>query len=321
MRSLNSPLREGKRARPARALLLLGLMTGAGMPLRTDAAPVTAPPVAIGPFIGDLPDLYRMASQSDLSVLAEVSGLTRYAEFKVIERFAGTYAEPTLSIQFRGQSWEQRLAGQERIEFQPGERYLLFLRQYREHGATVDPDLFELADVDWGKQRLNQEDEGPYVEAMRLLLGALSREQPRERWSVLGGLVGSRNVLAATAALHQIGEAGIAGEGAIPVVLEQMDRHIAPLTLAGLELLRRLGPALPPTFSRASLAEAIHLRVAWTGSDPVPVRRLALRSLTALGSAALPWVEKIAKEDADQTIRYDAAVAVLDARSTEKKPR
>jgi hypothetical protein len=278
-------------------------------------------PAPIGPFIGDLPDLYRMAAEAELCVLGEVTGLTRYAEFKVVERFTGKYDDPTLAIQFRGQSWEQRLDGQERIEFNSGDRYLLFLRRYREHGQVVDPRLFELADVNWGRQRLDGEKEASYVEAMRLLLGALTREEPRERWSVLGGLVGGRNVLAAVAALHQIGEAGIAGEGAIPVVLEQMDRHVASLTLAGLELLRRLGPALPPTFSRASLAEAIHLRISWSGSDPVPVRRLALRTLLALGAPAIPWIEKIAKEDADQTIRYDAAVAVLDARESSKKPR
>jgi hypothetical protein len=260
-----------------------------------------------------------MASQSEVAVLAEVAGLTRYAEFKVVERFTGKYDEPNLSIQFRGQSWEQRLDGQERIEFHTGDRYLLFLRRYRERGKVVDPRIFELAEVNWGRQHLDAEEEPSYVEAMRLLLGALMREEPRERWSVLGGLIGSRNVLAAAAALHQIGEAGIAGEGAIPVVLEQMDRHIASLTIAGLELLRRLGPTLPPSFSRASLAEAIHVRIAWSGTDPVPVRRQALRCLLALGDSSTPWIEKIAKEDADQTIRYEAAVAAFDARSPAKK--
>jgi len=320
MRSLNSPPREGKLARSAPALVCFGLTLGATVPSLTVAAREAAP-TAIGPYIGDLPDLYRMAAESDLCVLGEVSSLTRYAEFKVVERFTGKYDASTLSILFRGQSWEQRLDGNERIEFRPGERYLLFLRQYREHGQVVDPGLFELADVDWGRQRLHGEEEGAYVEAMRLLLGALMREEPRDRWIVLGGLVGSRNVLAAAAALHQIGEAGIAGEGAIPVVLEQMDRHIASLTLAGLELFRRLGPALPPTFARASLAEAIHLRIAWSGADPVPVRRLALRCLMALGAPAIPWIEKIAKEDADQSIRYDAAVAALEARPKATKSR
>jgi len=321
MRSLNSPPREGKHAPPAHALLLLGLLLGVPPAAPRAAAPPEDRATPIGPFIGDLPDLYRMAAESELSVLGEVAGLTRYAEFKVVERFTGKHDEPTVAIQFRGQSWEQRLDGEDRIEFRPGERYLLFLKRYREHGQVVEPAIFELADVKWGRQRLNGEDEASYVEAMRLLLGALTREEPRERWSVLGGLVGSRNVLAAAAALHQIGEAGIAGEGAIPVVLEQMDRHIASLTLAGLELLRRLGPALPPTFSRASLAEAIHLRIAWSGTDPLPVRRQALRCLLALGSPAIPWIEKIAKDDADQAIRYDAAVAALEARSAAKKPR
>jgi hypothetical protein len=318
MRSLNSAPHERKRVPTAHALLLLGLLLGAAP---VAAAPPDDRPAPIGPFIGDLPDLYRMAAQSELAVLGEVTGLTRYAEFKVVERFTGKYEEPNLSIQFRGQSWEQRLDGQERIEFRPGDRYLLFLKRYREHGKVVDARIFELAEVNWGRQRLDAEAESSYVEAMRLLLGALTREEPRERWSVLGGLVGSRNVLAAAAALHEIGEAGIAGEGAIPVVLEQMDRHIASLTLAGLELLRRLGPTLPPTFSRTSLAEAVHLRIGWSGTDPVPVRRLALRCLLALGSPAIPWIEKIAKEDADQTIRYEAAVAALEARSSGKKPR
>ena len=320
MRSLNSPPREGKHIRRAHPFLVLGLVLGATLAPQS-AAPPDDGRGPIGPFIGDLPDLYRMAAESELAVLGEVAGLTRYAEFKVVERFTGKYDESNLAIQFRGQSWEQRLDGQERIEFRPGERYLLFLRHYRERGQVVDARLFELAEVNWGRQRLNAEEEASYVEAMRLLLGALTREEPRERWIVLGGLVGSRNVLAAAAALHQIGEAGIAGEGAIPVVLEQIDRHIASLTLAGLELLRRLGPSLPPTFARASLAEAIHLRIAWSGADPLPVRRLALRCLVALGPTAIPWIEKIAKEDADQTIRYDAAVAALDARSSGKKPR
>lgn len=318
MGSLMPPHAEGKPVGARRiavrlaGAVLLGSLAASGIPSAA-AAGTPRPPAPGGPYISGIPDLYRMAARSEISVLGEVSALTRYAELRVVEAFAGGYAEPALKIQFRGQSWERRLDGASRIEFRTGERYLLFLRRYREHGKVTDPTVFELADGDWGCHLLTGEEEPVYVEAMRLLMGALSRTEPRERWIAMGGLLGSRNHLAAAAAMQQVAEAGVAGEGAIPVVLEQMGRGIAPLKEAGLALLDRLGPTLPRSFDRGSLAEAIHRRIEWSGGDPIPVRKTAVHCLVGLGPSAVPWLDRIAKEDASQEVRYEAAVAVLAA--------
>jgi len=259
----------------------------------------------------DLPDLYQMAVESDSTVLATVKQLTRYAVLEVEEVYGGRFRAAELRVMYQAKSWERRLDGLNSIRFRTGERYLLFLRYHRAHDEVVAEDLFELMDADWGRVKLEPEGGALYIEAMRLLMGAATRPEMEQRQAVLVGLLGSPNHLAAASAMGQAYRQRLGSAEQIPVLLAQMDRGIAGLQLGALKILRRLGPTLPENLDRNALAEAIHRRIGWNGSDPAGLRVQAVKTLRALGPAAIPKLKQVARADVDQNIRYEAAVALL----------
>lgn len=260
----------------------------------------------------DLPDLYQMAVESDSTVLATVKELTRFAVLEVEEIYGGRFRAPKLRLMYQAQSWERRLDGDDSIRFRSGERYLLFLRYHREHDEVVAADLFELMDPDWGRVKLDPEGGALYIEAMRLLMGAATRPVLEQRQAVLVGLLASPNHLAAASAMGQAYRRRLGSAEQIPMLLAQMDRGIAGLRLGGLKILRRLAPTLPDNLDRGALAEAIHRRVGWDGTDPTALRKEAVNTLVAIGPAAVPKLKKVARADVDQNIRYRVAVALLD---------
>ncbi len=271
----------------------------------------TRPPSHGELMLLDLPDLYQMAVESDSTVLARVKQLTRYAVLEVEEIYGGRFRAPELRVMYQAKSWERRLDGQSSIRFRPGERYLLFLRYHRAHDEVVAADLFELMDADWGQVKLEPEGGALYIEAMRLLMGAATRPEMEQRQAVLVGLLASPNHLAAASAMGQTYRRRLGSAEQIPVLLAQMDRGIAGLQLGALKILRRLAPTLPQNLDRSALAEAIHRRIGWNGSDPAALRKKAVETLLAIGPAAIPKLKQVAREDVDQNIRYDAAVALL----------
>jgi hypothetical protein len=260
----------------------------------------------------DLPDLYEMAGRSESVVLGTVKEIARYATFHVEEIYAGSFRAPELRVMYRSESWERRLDGIGGFRFRPGERYLLFLKYHREHEKVVSEDLFELMDGDWGRLLISDEGGSVYIEAMRLLMGAASRPNLLEQHAVLVGLLASPNHLAAAAAMNQVYQRRLGSVDSIPTLLAQMDLGIAGLRLGALKILRRMAPALPANLDRGSLAAAVHRRISWDDSDPVAVREEAVRMLAALGPAAEPLLRSISRTDADQQVRYRAAVLALE---------
>jgi hypothetical protein len=260
----------------------------------------------------DNPNLYQRLFRSEFACLGEVVEIGQYATFEAKETYAGKIDGSRFQVVYRGMSWGRRVTGLNPIKFKVGDRFLLFLRYYREHERPVRPDLFELLDGAWGQIPLRGEGEKALVEGMRLLIGAATRPSPGERDAVLLGLIGSPNPYAAGAAMTQVLVEGLAGIEQIPVLLSQMDGGVAPLKLGALRILRKMGPTLPDTFDATTLAEAIFLRVGWGGEDPVEVRRTAVDALGTLGVDALEQVREVSRVDADQSVRYDAAVWVLE---------
>jgi hypothetical protein len=289
---------------------MAGLVAAGARP--STAGPETVPYDLLG--TEDNPNLYQRLGQSELACLAEVIEDAHYATLRAVEIFAGRLDGERFEIVYRGLSWGRRVEGEGRIRFTRGDRFLLFLRYYREHGRPVRPDLFELIDADWSRLPMSGESERLYVDAMRLLIGAAARPTLPERQAVLLGLLGSPNQVAAGAAMSLVAEAGLGGVDDIPLLLAQMDRGIAGLKLGALRILRKLGPTLPPSLDRGSVADAIQRRVAWRGRDPLETRLEAVRTLMALGAAARPQVEEVARTDADQAVRYEAAVWLVESR-------
>jgi len=263
----------------------------------------------------DLPDLYQMAVESDSTVLTTVKELTRFAVMQVNEIYGGRFRSPELRVMYQAKSWERRLDGYSSIRFRPGENYLLFLSYHREHEQVMAEDLFELTDADWGRVKLEAEGGTLYIEAMRLLMGAATRPEVEERQAVLIGLLASPNQLAAASAMNQAYRRRLGSVKQIPVLLAQMDRGIAGLKLGAAKIIRRLAPTLPDNLDRGALAEAFHGRIGWDGGDPAALRRESVNTLLAIGPAALPQLKQVARSDADQNIRYQAAVALLDFES------
>ena len=286
------------------AVAVLGLCPASG------EAPAPPPYDLLG--TEENPNLYQRMGRSEFACLAEVVEVGHYARFRAVEVYAGQVYDPEFEIMYRGMSWGRRVENLSRIRFEKGDRYLLFLRYYREHDKPVRADLFELQDGAWGQLRLSGESESLYVQAMRLLIGAATRPEIRDRQAVLIGLIGSPNQLAAGAAMAMVASTGIAGIDEIPVLLGQMDRGIIGLKLGALRILRKMGPTFPATLDVATVAEAVHRRVGWSGEDPVDVRVEAVRTLMAMGSAAVRQLERVSQADADQGVRYMAAVWVLD---------
>jgi hypothetical protein len=263
----------------------------------------------------DLPDLYQMAVEADATILATVNELTRFAVLDVEEVYGGVFRAPQARVMYQAQSWERRVDGHESLRFKPGERYLLFLRYHRKHDQVVAQDLFELMDPVWGRVKLEAEGGNLYIEAMRLLMGAATRPTVAQRQAVLMGILSNPNHLAAASAMGQAYRRRLGSAQNIPVLLAQMERGIAGLQFGALRILRRLAPTLPENLDRAALAEAIHRRVGWDGSAPLPVRQEAVDALLAIGPAAATMIRQVSRSDADQTIRYEAAVALLELES------
>jgi len=300
-----------ERKLPARAGIL-------GILLLCGAAAVAAPPKTL-PLAQDvylpgstLPNLYQRTGKVELALLGVVAGPSHYAHFRVEEVFSGDYDLPEIFIVYRGESWGRRVEGRAPIKFEEGERYILFLNYYREKGEVQRPNLFELADGDWGKVKLTGEDQTVYVEAMRLLIGATARPTTEERRSVLIGLMGSPNYLAAGAAMYQAAELGLGSIEQIPVLLKQIQSGHSSVKASALRIIRRMGPTLPGTLDRSSVAEAVFLRVGWDGGDAVEVRVEAVRALQTLGPDAIPFLQQVSRDDADQMVRYRAAVAAVE---------
>ena len=122
-------------------------------------------------------------------------------------------------------------------------------------------------------------------------------------------MLGSENQLAAVAAMSVAFERRLATPDEVPVLLGQMDRGIAALQFAALKILRRLGPTLPDSLNRESLAQAIFSRVLWNEAAPVVVRMEAINTLSALGTDSIPQLREISRTDSAQDVRYRAAVA------------
>ena len=260
------------------------------------------------------PNLYQRSGRSEFACLATLVEDSHYARFQVEEVYAGQSDSAEIQVVYRGMSWSRLVEGQSRIRFKEGERYLLFLRYYREHGRPVRPDLFELMDGSWGKIRLDGENEPLFVDAMRLLLAVTSRPDLVQRHRVLLGLLGSDNQLAAGAAMYQVAQAGLGQMEHIPLLLKQMDRGIAGLKMGSLQILRRMGPTLPSSIDIGAVAASIHARIDWSGGDPVDVRMAAVKTLMAMGEPAAPSIELVSRQDANQAVRYEAAVWLVDAK-------
>ena len=258
------------------------------------------------------PNYYQMMGRSEVVVLAEFIGKALYAKFAIEEPYVGAVDSPTLEVVYRGMSWERRVNGEDSIQWEDGSRYLLFLNYWREKGKVVRPDLFALRDASWGAVPLDGESAALHIEALRLLMGAAARPTYDERSAVLVGLIGSRNHLAASAAMYQVAEIGIASIDTIPRLLSQMDRGIVSLKVGALRVLRKMAPTLPPSLDGASLAEAIHTRIAWNSGDPVEVRLQAVEVLRAIGAPAVPFLQAASRGDPDQKVRYRAAVSLLE---------
>jgi hypothetical protein len=268
------------------------------------------------PMVLDLPDLFQMTDRSEVVVLASVADIDRYADFAVEEVYSGNYELPNLSVIYRGMSWERQLDGSPSIRFKRGDRYLLFLRYHRVQQSVPRADLFELMDGDWGRMLIDTEgSNSPPIEAMRLLMGAAARPTARQKQAVIVGMLGSENQLAAVAAMSVAFERRLATPDEVPVLLGQMDRGIAALQFAALKILRRLGPTLPDSLNRESLAQAIFRRVPWNEAAPVMVRMEAISTLSALGTDAIPQLQEISRTDSAQDVRYRAAVAAHEIES------
>lgn len=309
------PLATWARIRVLAACLALAmwLLPGSSHSLARREMP---PPSSTDLMLLDLPDLYQMAVESDSTVLATVKELTRFAVLEVEEIYGGHFRAPELRVMYHAKSWERRLDGQSTIRFRPGERYLLFLRYHREHKEVIATDLFELSDPDWGRVLLNPEGGALYIEAMRLLMGAATRPELEQRQAVLLGLLASPNHLAAASAMGQTYRRRLGSADQIPVLLAQMDRRIAGLQWGALKILRRLAPTLPENLDAGALARSIHRRIGWDGSDPEELRSEAIKTLRAIGPAAIPTIQQAARADVDQNIRYQAAVALLELKGS-----
>lgn len=293
-----------KRAGAALLAALLAGVTGAAL---ADVRPLT---------------LYQRTGRSPWVILGEViDGDDRFAEVKVVEMLKGEYEHPTLRIvhkleSFLRESWE------EKIEYGTGERVVLFLKRYEppeEDGKIPDKlageDMFAPSFGASGKFTLPEEGQSAYMEALREYCRVTSIMDPVTREDALLGFLRSRNPHVVQTGLEQVLERQLATDEEVPLLLDLADSDRGPVRLNALQVLGQVAEDLAVSKRRLQdqqdIVNRLKAKVLGDGSDLY--RAEAIRVVATLGGEEeRAFIERIAREDRSDLVRYQASAALME---------
>ncbi len=265
--------------------------------------------------------LYQRVGRTPWVILGEiVDGDDRFAEVKVLEVLKGEYDRPSLRVVYRLENF-LRKSWQEKLEFETGEKAILFLKRYetdREDRkipeSLADEDVFAPAFGAEAKFRIPEEGEAAYMEALREYARVTEIEDPEAHEAALLGFLSARNPHLLSTGLEQVLERRLALDEHVPLLLDLCEHDREPIRLNALQILgqvaedlRAAGRTLP---DHADVVNRLKGKVIGEGSDIY--RAEAVKVVAALaGESERAFIERISKEDPSQFVRYQAGAALL----------
>jgi len=265
--------------------------------------------------------LFQRAGRSPWIIYGEtVRGDHRFAEIKVVEVIKGSYSRESFRIIFKLENF-LRDSWEEKMGFAAGERAVFFLKRYetdREDGKLDDwmkaEDLFAQAFGAQGKFPLPEEGSAAYLEALREFARVGAITDPAARDDAVLNFIRSSNPHLLDAGLERIIEERLAGPGQVPELLRLSDSPRDSVRLNALQSLGQVAEDLHAAGRKlenhADVVDLLKAKAIGDGGDIY--RAEAVRVVAALsGNEERPFLERLAKEDRSQLVRYEAGRAVL----------
>lgn len=258
---------------------------------------------------------YEMTSRAQVVVSVRVlAGSLKRAKVVVEKVFKGPVESGDLiHISFR--DFNLDLDKENRIEFEDGESYLLFLDpETNLRGEAKRKDRFVLFRGSHGKISLPREGAGVYLEAMETLAQLSRLKDHRELYSRLQGLIRETNPLLLDTGLGEIARLHLMEARMVPEVLPLL-RDASPAHRAGaLGLLAQLFASPEERDQAAGLEERVVgvIQVLGRNDPSEEVRVAAVRALGVWGEEGIEeTLKEIAAQDPAQAVRYEAQLILL----------
>lgn len=260
--------------------------------------------------------LFERTGRAPLVVWGEITdGAHRFAVVRTEEILRCSIRERpggTLRIAFRLDSF-LRTPWQDKIEFQTGERVILFLRKFtKEDGRQPDGDLYTLMWGAQGKHLLPLEGEQAQVEAVRRFAAILSAPDDQQA-PMLRGALSDPNPVIADGAFEEAIKQGIGDPGMIPQLTALLTSEREPPRVGSLRLMAQIFSdariAGREVARREELSDLLRGRVR---TDPAAAFRVqAIATLAELGGDDnKAFIERVAQDDPSQLVRYEAHKAL-----------
>ena len=261
------------------------------------------------------PGLYHLTARAELVVSAQViSGSLKLAQVRVAEVFRGQ-ARPGQRLQIAFRDLNLSLGKEDRIVFAEGDTELLFLVPELDwEGKSKGEDRYTLLRGRFGRFTLPREGEEIYLEALREFSRLVSLKDHRELFSRLRNLVGSPNPVLADAAMTEVLELDLMDRYMAPHVMEYYLDPAPPRRVMALRLMGRLFQTFKdrdnnPDFQDATLPP---VKVLARNDPDERVRVAAVDALGLWGGPAVrETLREVARQDASQSVRYEAEVILL----------
>lgn len=267
--------------------------------------------------------LYDKPAQSELVVRGRVRrGDLRLADVAVEEVLKGNYDRSELSVVFRLDNFTRKL-WEDKVVFRSDEPVLLFLKPFeKESGGQPHAERFTLVRGTQGKVELPAEGAEAILEAVRRFIRVQAQTDIAQTGQDLRAFLSARNPLVVEAGLQQVHRLRLAEPRTVRALLPLTEHPVPDFRRGALRILAQVFEDQ----NRAGevLAEEDHM-VALVLSraredEDVEVRAEAVRTLEARGKRdVLAALEKIAREDPTQQVRFQAELAAYEL--TRSRPR
>jgi len=284
------------------ALLVLTAMLSASA-ARADLKPLT---------------LYQKTGRSPLVVWGEVTdGEHRFAAIRTLDVIKCTIPEKpgdTFRIAFRLDSFLRR-PWEDKITFATGDRVLLYLRKFTmEDGEQPDGDLYTLMWGAQGSDTLPSEGAEATVAAARAFVEIQSTDDFDRQAVMLRQAILDPNPILVQGAFGELIVQGLGTLQMLPELGGFLDNPRDEFRVMALRMMAQIisdaGTAGREVPGRRELTDLIRGRAALDPS--APFRVAAIRTLTTLGGSDVrAFIERLAREDPSQDVRYEAQRALL----------
>ncbi len=263
--------------------------------------------------------LFEKTARAPIVLRAVVTdGENQKAEIRTLEMVSCTIVEcpgENFRIAFRVDSF-LRKPWEDKIEFRTGEEVMLFLRKFtKRDGDDESPaDLYTLMWGSEGKFVLPPEGAQAFIAAVRTFQTIAAQEDPaRQEAAFIEGIRG-KNPYVIEGSFQELFEQFMGGLALVPDLTAYFEHQRADFRILAMRLLARIlddarvgGTEIP---LEAELADRLRGRAALDPAEDFRVE--AVRALAALGGVeSKSLLERLAKEDPSQLVRYEAARRLL----------